>query len=179
MIEIRWHGRGGQGAVTATELLAKAAVKQGLKAQAFAMFGPERRGSPVVAFTRIDKEPIEVRSHIYEPDIVVTLDPTIINIVDVSAGLKPKGTLVINSKFSPKELKKSFSNFRISAVDATSIALQRLGVPITNTVMLGALVKATKIVELSNVEKVVLERFNQINVEAVREAFDKTITLEV
>lgn len=179
MIEIRWHGRGGQGAVTATEILAKAAVKQGLYAQAFAMFGPERRGSPVVAFTRIDKEPIEVRSHIYEPDIVVTLDSTIINIVDISAGLKPKGTLVINSKSSPKELKKSFSNFRIATVDATSIALQRLSAPITNTVMLGALVKATKIVELSNIEKVVLERFNQVNAEAVREAFDKTMVLEV
>ncbi|MGQ9469606.1 MAG: 2-oxoacid:acceptor oxidoreductase family protein [Nitrososphaerales archaeon] len=179
MIEIRWHGRGGQGAITATELLAKAAVKQGLKAQAFAMFGPERRGSPVVAFTRIDKEPIEVRSHIYEPDIVVTLDPTIINIVDVSIGLKPKGTLVLNSKFSPQELKKSFPNFRIATVNATSIALKRLGVAITNTVMLGALVKATKIIELNNVEKVVLERFDQINVEAVREAFDKTTILEV
>ncbi|MCP8316495.1 MAG: 2-oxoacid:acceptor oxidoreductase family protein [archaeon] len=179
MIEIRWHGRGGQGAVTATELLAKAAVKQGLKAQAFAMFGPERRGSPVVAFTRIDKEPIEVRSHIYEPDVVVTLDPTIMNIVDVSAGLKAKGTLVLNTKSSPLELKKTFSNFRIATVNATSIALQRLGVPITNTVMLGALAKATGIVKLSNVEKVVLERFNQMNVEAVREAFDKTIILEV
>ena len=179
MIEIRWHGRGGQGAVTATELLAKAAVKQGLKAQAFAMFGPERRGSPVVAFTRIDKEPIEVRSHIYEPDVVVTLDPTIMNIVDVSSGLKIKGTLVLNTKSSPKELKKSFPNFRIATVDATSIALQRLGVSITNTVMLGALLKAIGIVKLSNVEKAVLERFNQINVEAVREAFDKTITLEV
>jgi len=179
MIEIRWHGRGGQGAVTATELLAKAAVKQGLKAQAFAMFGPERRGSPVVAFTRIDKEPIEVRSHIYEPDVVVTLDPTIMHIVDVSSGLKIKGTLVLNTKFSPQELKKSFPNFRIATVDATSIALQRLGVSITNTVMLGALLKAIGIVKLSNVEKAVLERFNQINVEAVREAFDKTITLEV
>jgi pyruvate ferredoxin oxidoreductase gamma subunit len=179
MIEIRWHGRGGQGAVTATELLAKAVVKQGLYAQAFAMFGPERRGSPVVAFTRVDKEPIEVRSHIYEPDIVIILDPTIMNIVDVSAGLKPKGTIVINSKFSPKKLKKSFPNFRIATVDATSIALHRLSAPITNTVMLGALVKATKIVELNNVEKVVLERFNQINAEAVREAFDKTMVLEV
>jgi len=179
MIEIRWHGRGGQGAVTATELLAKAAVKQGLKAQAFAMFGPERRGSPVVAFTRIDKEPIEVRSHIYEPDVVVTLDPTIMNIVDISAGLKAKGTLVLNTKSSPLELKKTFSNFRIATVNATSIALQRLGVPITNTVMLGALAKATGIVKLSNVEKVVLERFNQMNVEAVREAFDKTTILEV
>ncbi|MCP8309394.1 MAG: 2-oxoacid:acceptor oxidoreductase family protein [archaeon] len=179
MCSVLKYGRGGQGAVTATELLAKAAVKQGLKAQASAMFGPERRGSPVVAFTRIDKEPIEVRAHIYEPDIVVTLDPTIMNIVDVSAGLKAKGTLVLNTKSFPQELKKTFTNFRISTVNATSIALQKLGVPITNTVMLGAIVKATKIVKLSNVEKVVLERFNQINVEAVREAFDKTITLEV
>ncbi|MEM3437332.1 MAG: 2-oxoacid:acceptor oxidoreductase family protein [Nitrososphaerales archaeon] len=179
MIEIRWHGRGGQGAVTAAELLAKAAIKQGLYAQAFAMFGPERRGSPVVAFNRIDKEPIEVRSQIYEPDIVIILDPLLIKIVDVTAGLKPKGTLIINSKSSPKELSKSFPNFRIATVDATSIALQRLNAPITNTVMLGALVKAKKIVELSNMEKVVLDRFDQINVEAVREAFDKTIVLEV
>ncbi|MEM3383048.1 MAG: 2-oxoacid:acceptor oxidoreductase family protein [Nitrososphaerales archaeon] len=179
MIEIRWHGRGGQGAVTATELLAKAAIKQGLYAQAFAMFGPERRGSPVVAFNRIDKEPIEVRSHVYEPDVIIVLDPLIIKIIDVTAGLKPKGTLIINSKSSPKELSELFPNFRIAVVDATSIALQRLNVPITNTVMLGAFAKAKSVVDISNIEKVVLERFDQLNVEALREAFDKTIVLEV
>lgn len=178
MIEIRWHGRGGQGAVTATQLLAKACVKEGMYAQAFAMFGPERRGSPVVAFTRIDKEPIEVRSNIYEPDIVVVFDTLLMQSVDVKAGLKPGGTIIFNTQSSPKELEKDFPGFKIGAVNATEIALNRLGVPITNTVMLGALVKTTRIVDLENIEDVVLERFNVKNVEAVKEAFDKTLVLE-
>ncbi|MCP8322867.1 MAG: 2-oxoacid:acceptor oxidoreductase family protein [Candidatus Methylarchaceae archaeon HK02M2] len=178
MIEIRWHGRGGQGAVTASQLLAKACVKEGLYAQAFAMFGPERRGSPVVAFTRIDKEPIEVRSNIYEPDIVVIFDTLLMDSVNVTSGLKPKGNMIINTHSSPQELKQDFPEFKISTVDATQIALKRLGVPITNTVLLGALVKTTGIVTLKNIEEVVLERFNIKNVEAVKEAFNKTLVLE-
>jgi len=178
MIEIRWHGRGGQGAVTAAQLLAKACVKEGLYAQAFAMFGPERRGSPVVAFTRIDKEPIEIRSNIYEPDIVVVFDTLLMESVDVTAGLKPKGIMIFNTHSSPQELKKNFPDFRVSTINATEIALKRLGVPITNTVMLGALVKMTGIVKLENIENVVLERFNIKNVEAVKEAFEKTLIPE-
>lgn len=174
MIEIRWHGRGGQGAVTGAELLAKAAVKQGLYAQAFAMYGPERRGSPVIAFTRIDKEPIEVRSHIYEPDIVAVLDPSLMKVMDVTTGMKPAGTLVVNTTTKAQELKRAHSSFRIGAVDATSIALRVLKVSVTNTAMLGALVKATGIVDLENVEQSVLERFNPANVDVVKETYEMT-----
>ena len=94
-IEIRWHGRGGQGAVTSAELLAKAAINEGKFAQAFPSFGPERRGAPVVAFNRIDTQsPIRIRAEIREPDVVVVLDPTLLSVVKVTAGLKPKGILI-------------------------------------------------------------------------------------
>ena len=100
MIELRLHGRGGQGAVTSAELLAQAAINQGKYAQAFPSFGPERRGAPVVAFCRISDEPIRLRTNIYNPDLVLVLDPSILRLVKVTAGLKPDGTLVTNTKYS-------------------------------------------------------------------------------
>ena len=179
MIEIRWHGRGGQGAVTASQLLAKACVNQGMYAQAFAMYGPERRGSPVVAFTRIDNETIEIRANIYEPDIVVVFDTLLMDVVDVTAGLKTRKTIILNTNSSPEELKQDFPNFNISTIDATQIALDTLGVPITNTVMLGSLIKTSGIVNLDNIIEVVLERFDKKNVQAVKEAYEKTKILEI
>src|SRR5512137_397514 len=99
LMEIRWHGRGGQGAVTSAELLARAAINEGKYAQAFPSFGPERRGAPVLAFDRVNpKEPIRVRADISEPDVVVVLDPSLVNIVNVTSGLKENGTLIINTK---------------------------------------------------------------------------------
>ena len=105
MIEIRFHGRGGQGAVTSAELLALAAIGEGKYAQAFPSFGPERRGAPVVAFCRISDQPIKIRANIYEPDIVVVLDASLLKIVNVAAGLKPKGIIVTTSKDSPEKVK--------------------------------------------------------------------------
>ena len=106
MIEIRLHGRGGQGAVTSAELLALAAINQGKYAQAFPSFGPERRGAPVVAFCRIDDKPIKIRANIYHPDIVLVLDPSILRLINVTAGLKEDGILVANTKYSGEELRK-------------------------------------------------------------------------
>ena len=144
LIEIRWHGRGGQGAVTSAELLAKAAIDEGKYAQAFPAFGPERRGAPVVAFDRIDNQsPIRVRAEIREPDVVIVLDPTLLSVVKVTAGLKPKGILIINTSKNFETIEKDFgSDWKLALVDANRIAREVLGVPIVNTTMLGALLKA-------------------------------------
>ena len=144
MIEVRWHGRGGQGAVTSVELLAVAAIAAGKYAQGFPSFGPERRGAPVAAFTRIDDKKINVRSGIYDPDVVLVLDSSLIGLVNVTEGLKPGGKLIVNT---PNRLMKSVKNLNFSGtvatVDATGIARKEMGVPIANTTMIGALLKVT------------------------------------
>ena len=108
MIEIRVHGRGGQGAVTSTELIALAAINEGKYAQAFPSFGPERRGAPVMAFARISDKPIRTREKVYTPDVVVVLDPTILKIVDVTDGLKKNGMVILNTSKDEKEIRKTF-----------------------------------------------------------------------
>ena len=173
MIEIRWHGRGGQGAVTAARLLAGAAFKEGKYVQAFPFFGAERRGAPVLAFTRISDSQIRTHSQIYSPDVVVVLDQTLPTVVDIAAGLKPGGTIVLNSK-EPI----SYPYAKVFYVDASTIALQILQTPITNTAMLGAVAKATGIVKLESIVEVVKEYFSakmaEKNVMAVMEAYEKT-----
>jgi 2-oxoisovalerate ferredoxin oxidoreductase gamma subunit len=175
MIEIRFHGRGGQGAVTAARLLAEAAFNEGKYCQAFPSFGAERRGAPVVAFTRIDDKPIRIRTLVYEPNHVVVLDPTLLEVVNVASGLKRGGIIVINAKEVPEQLKA----LKVATVDATAIALDLLGSPITNTAMLGAFARATKLVSLSSVVKVVDGYFGgklaEKNVAAVEAAYEKTI----
>ncbi len=159
MLEVRFHGRGGQGAVTSAEIIAQAAIKQGMRAQAFPSFGPERRGAPVQAFLRVSDKPIRLRSKVYKPDSVLILDPTLIASANPTAGLKKGGYIIINSNKSPEELKEMFPGQNIIAVDASKIAREELGVPITNTTMLGALVRATRVVELSTLEEPVRNRF--------------------
>src|SRR4030042_6573055 len=128
MMEIRLHGRGGQGAVTSAELLALGAISEGKYAQAFPSFGPERRGAPVVAFCRISDERIRVRAVIARPDIVLVLDPSCFRLVDVSAGLKAEGILVTNTRFSPEDIKKELGvKTRLATVDANRIAQEGLG----------------------------------------------------
>lgn len=179
MIEIRLHGRGGQGGVTSAELLARAAIGQGRFAQAFPSFGPERRGAPVVAFVRVSDEQIRLREKIYEPDFVLVLDPTLLDIVDVAQGLKKGGTVVVNSDQPAAGLKKKYKWARAATVDADTIAQQELGVPITNTTMLGALLKATGIVPVETLEPVILDRFGgklgPKNFKALKRAFDETV----
>ena len=119
MIEIRFHGRGGQGAVTSAELLALAAIEEGKYAQAFPSFGPERRGAPVLAFCRIGDEPIKIRANIYEPDIVVVLDASLLKIVNVAAGLKPDGILVTTTNDSAEKVKEDLKiKNKLGVVDA-------------------------------------------------------------
>ena len=177
MIEIRWHGRGGQGAVTASELLANATLRIGKYVQAFPAFGPERRGAPVIAFTRIDDNPIEIRWQIAEPDIVVVLDTSLLPVVNVVSGLKKDGVIILNTSKDCNEMKKLFPNHKIARSDATSIALKNIGAPITNTAMLGALLKVSPIVPLDVMIKLVEERFDPRNVLALKETYDSTEVL--
>jgi pyruvate ferredoxin oxidoreductase gamma subunit len=177
MIEVRWHGRGGQGAVTSVELLALTAIGEGKYAQGFPSFGPERRGAPVAAFNRIDDHHIKIRSQIYNPDVVVVLDESLIGMVNVADGLKPEGILIVNTAKSAKEIAE-VTKFKgkIATVDGSSIAWKELGVPITNTTMLGAVIKCTNAVKLESVKKPVDHRFGRIankNLAAMKRAYDE------
>ncbi|MCE5214349.1 MAG: pyruvate ferredoxin oxidoreductase subunit gamma [Methanobacterium sp.] len=173
MIEIRFHGRGGQGAVTAAEILAKAAFKDGKYCQAFPFFGPERKGAPVMAFTRIADDPIRRRYQVYNPDYVIVLDETILEAVDVLSGLKEKGKVLINSK-NEIDFEKNIESYNI---DATGIALDILGVPIVNTVMLGAFAGATNVVTADSIVDATKETFpgkiGEKNAKAVQFAYEK------
>lgn len=175
MIEIRFHGRGGQGAVTLAELLAHSAIEEGKFAQAFPSFGPERRGAPVAAYARVDTKQILHRTQIKEPDIVVVLDESLIKTQNVSSGLKQDGIIIINSHLSPDDLIEKY-NFKqkVASVDALKIAFEKLGVPITNTTMLGALVGVSKIVSLSSAISALKEKFPlayQKNIDAMETAY--------
>jgi pyruvate ferredoxin oxidoreductase gamma subunit len=178
--EISWHGRGGQGAVTSAELVAQAAINEGKYAQAFPAFGAERRGAPVVAFVRISSnQPIRVRAEIAEPDVVVVLDPGLLRIVDVTSGLKATGMLVVNTKKPPEQIRQEFNvNWSLATVDATKIAGELLGVPIVNTSMIGALLKATKVVKLESLFEPLRQRFGRLaerNIEAMKRAHEETL----
>ena len=182
MIEIRFHGRGGQGAVTSAELLALAAIEEGKYAQAFPSFGPERRGAPVLAFCRISDQPIKIRANIYEPDIVVVLDASLLKIVNVASGLKPEGILVTTSNDSPEKVKEDLKiKNRIGVVDAVKIAREVLGLPITNTTMLGSLVRASGLVMKESFIPPLKERFGRIaekNISAFERAYQETILIK-
>jgi len=162
MIEFRWHGRGGQGAWTASELLARTALDEGKYIQSFPEFGPERMGAPVTAFTRISTEPIRLHCSIYNPDVVVVLDTTLLKTVPVTAGMnQDDDVLIINSTAEPAALKESLkvTKGKVWTVPATEIALRILGAPITNTALLGCVAKATNIVTLEGIEKTLKGRF--------------------
>ena len=177
MIEVRWHGRGGQGAVTSVELLAVSAIAAGKYAQGFPSFDPERRGAPVAAFTRIDDKKINVRSGIYEPDVVLVLDSSLIGLVNVLDGLKPGGKVIVNTHKTPEDIKKDL-NFKgsVATVDGTGIARKEMGVPIANTTMIGALLKITGIMELDAMKESIEHRFGRIaqkNLNAMKRAYDE------
>jgi pyruvate ferredoxin oxidoreductase gamma subunit len=165
MLEIRWHGRGGQGAVTSVELLALSAIGEGKFAQGFPSFGPERRGAPVAAFNRVDDKAIKIRSGIYSPDVVVVLDESLVAMVDVAEGLKRTGTLIVNTTRNLDQLRANIKfEGRIAVCDGTGIAWKELGVPITNTTMLGAVIKVTGVVNFSSLDDPVKNRFGRLAV---------------
>jgi len=183
LIEIRWHGRGGQGAVTSAELLAQAAISEGKYAQAFPSFGPERRGAPVQAFVRIDsKEPIKIRAEIIQPDVVVVLDPGLLPIINVTSGLKEGGIAVINTQKTAEQIRaESGISGRLATVNATKIARELLGVPIVNTTMVGALAKATNVIKLESMIGPLERRFGRLaerNAKAMERAYEETLVEE-
>lgn len=149
LIEIRWHGRGGQGAKTASLLLADAAFNTGKYIQGFPEYGPERMGAPITAYNRISNTPIRIHSNIYEPDYVVVVDDSLLEAVDVTAGLKPDGAIVINTTKSGDELKTLLNGYTgdVYTVDARKISLETLGKYFPNTPMLAAIVKVSGVIE--------------------------------
>ena len=179
MIEIRIHGRGGQGAVTSAEMLALAAIGIGKYAQAFPSFGPERRGAPVQAFVRVSDKQIRVRGEIREPDVVVVLDPGLLNIMAVTSGLREKGIVVVNTKTPAADLKTKFKwKWPVATVDASAIAMETIGVNIVNTTMIGAILKACDVVAIESLEGPLKHRFGgkaSGNFDACKKAYDKTV----
>lgn len=176
LIEIRFHGRGGQGAWTASQLLAYGGLKEKKYVQSFPTFGPEREGAPVQAFTRISDKPIIIHSMVYEPDIVVVLDSTLLG-PEVVEGVSSETVLVVNTEETPQQIKEKLglAGNDVWVVNATELAMKMLGRPITNTAVLGALLKARRVIELESLLEAVKERFTgrvgESNVMLVEEAY--------
>ena len=179
MLELRFHGRGGQGAVTSAELLALTAIAQGKFAQAFPSFGPERRGAPVVAFARIADAQIRNRTAVQTPNVVIVLDPSILKIVNTSNGLHEDGIQIVNSSRNAKELREAFDlKGKLVTVNANHIAAEEIGRVITNTTMLGALIRATGIVDIDGMVVRLKERFGRIaegNIRAFKRAYEECV----
>jgi pyruvate ferredoxin oxidoreductase gamma subunit len=157
LLEIRWHGRGGQGAKTAAAMVAEVAVDAGKCAQAAPEYGAEREGAPIKAYTRIADDLIRVHDAIYYPDIVVVLDDTLLVSQSVDSGLSEQGILLVNTRMSPAEVRKllGLKGRKVYALDATTIALEEIKRPIPNTVMIGALLAVTGVVDVDHIKKVI------------------------
>jgi len=185
LIEIRWHGRGGQGAKTAALLFADAAIGEGKFIQAFPEYGPERMGAPVQAFDRLSDRPITVHAAVTSPDIVVVLDSTLMKTIDVTQGLPSEGKLIVNTQLSPQELRKQFNiqGRKIYTIDASGIALQTIKRDIPNTPMLGALAKVSGLLKLGkmveDMKKKLEAKFRHKpeviggNLEAIKKAYEE------
>ena len=178
MIEIRFHGRGGQGAVTSVELLALAAIEEGKFAQGFPSFGPERRGAPVLAFCRVDDKPLKLRCKILNPDVVVVLDASLLPIQNPPADLRPGGIIILNTHKTPAEIRQEYGyTHTLALVDANKVAREVLGVPIVNTTMIGALLRATGVVQIETMEVPLKDRFGPLavkNFNALKVAYEQT-----
>jgi len=184
LIEVRWHGRGGQGVVRIVQILAWAGLIEGRYVQGFPEFGPERQGAPVTGFNRISNEPILLHSQIYEPDYVVVLDQALLGKVDVFRGLKDAGTAIVNSTRDGEEISKQFriGNAKIFTLDASKTALDIFGRLFPNTPMLGALVKVTGIVKLESAIQAISDYMDQrlhfgsklieLNIEATQRGYE-------
>ena len=181
--EIRWHARGGQGAVTASKTLVEMVLPKGMYFQSFPEYGPERMGAPVQIFNRISPKPISVYSGITEPDIVVVVDSTLMDVVDVTSGLKPGGSIVINTHLEPEEISKMYNlqDYRLYTLDATRIALETIKRPFSNIPMLGALIKVTNQLGKDEAAEFLKESFGkkfpsnvvEKNIEALTRAFEE------
>ena len=186
MLEIRWHGRGGQGAKTAAMLFAETAIEEGKYGQGFPDYGPERMGAPLRGFTRVSNQPIIIHSSIEEPLVVVVLDQTLLNSVNIVEGVPSDGIIIVNTHLTPKQIREKLkiSDKKIFTVNATQIALDTIGKPIPNTVMLGALIKITGIFDINDMEKNITTKFNKKfgekiaagNVKAIKKAFEEVVS---
>ncbi len=177
MIQIRIHGRGGQGVVTAAEIIAIAAFKSGKQAQAFPSFGVERTGAPVEAYVRIDNKPIIIREQIYRPNILIIQDASLLDNIDMSKGADKKTVAIINTGKNKNDLKINLPPANIYTIDATKIALEIIGKNIVNTVILGAFAKATGLISLDALKQAIEEKFaghNDLiekNIKAIEQAY--------
>ena len=181
MVEVCWHGRGGQGAKTASQFLGDAALDIGKYIQAFPEYGPERAGAPMKAFTRISDEPIYIHSSVTNPDVVIVIDPTLLGTVDVTDGLEDNGILLVNTDKSPADIRKetNFKHGKVGTVDATKIALETLKIPMPNMPMLGAFLKVNSIVSIDEVSDIVKAKFikklgeekTKANIEGIKRAY--------
>jgi pyruvate ferredoxin oxidoreductase gamma subunit len=174
LIEIRFHGRGGQGAVTASRIIAIAAYEEGQYSQAIPMYGTERRGAPLTAFVRLDNQRVRERELVHNPDISVVLDPLIAKQQAVVDNLKAGGLVLLNTADNPEDVKLG-GDFKVATVDATTIALETLGRPITNTAILGAFAKVTGVVKVESIEKALKKNFpgrlGEMNIAAVKRSY--------
>jgi len=182
MKQIRIHGRGGQGVVTAAELIAIAAFSDGKQAQAFPSFGVERTGAPIESFARIDNKPIKIREHVYKPDVIIVQDPSLLNTVDITKGAGEKTLIIINTAKNKNELKLNLRKENVYAIDATKIALEIIGKNIVNTVILGAFARVTNLISLDGLKKAIAQKFEgkgrdvvNKNIEAVTKAYNMLI----
>jgi len=186
LVEVRWHGRGGQGAKTAALLLAEAAIAEGNYGQAFPEYGPERTGAPVRGFTRISDEPIRIHSAIQNPNVVIVLDQTLLDTIDVTEGASSDSVIIFNTTMTKDQIRKKLkkSNLKIYILNANQIAQEEIGRPIPNTVMLGALMKATGLMQmdtlLNGLTKKFKHKFSQQvidkNIKAVKRAYEEVET---
>ena len=185
LTEIRWHGRAGQGIVTASELLAEAALKEGKYFQAFPEYGPERMGAPIKAYTRISDEPVEIHYQILNPEVVVVVNPNLLGAVDVTEGLSKEGIVIVNIPETADQLRTRLGLVgkpaRVFAVDATRIALETIKRDIPATLMIGAIIRATGLVKLENTLHLVEEKLGaklrgevvQSNLKALQRAYEE------
>jgi len=188
LIEIRWHGRGGQGAKTAALLFGETAIDTGMYIQAFPEYGPERSGAPVSAFNRLSKKPIRLHSGVENPKVVLVLDPTLLDTVDILKGLEKGGVLIINTLDSPEEIRKKLSvdpGIKVYTLDASKIAMDTIGLNKPNTPMLGALARVSDILDykkmLKSIENKLKIKFRgkpeeivKKNMEAIKSAYEQT-----
>jgi pyruvate ferredoxin oxidoreductase gamma subunit len=179
-VEIRFHGRGGQGVVSASRILAESALIKGLYIQAFPEFGAERAGAPIAAYTRISDTPIEIHSFIYQPDIVMVVDRSMVFYPIIKEGLKEDSTVIVNFSGEPQEVRKGLGlgeRVRVAAVDATKIALETIGRDIPNTPLLGTFARIFDIVDLDSVVKALADRFKgpvlEKNIEALKRGYEE------
>ena len=183
MIQMRWHSRGGQGAKTAADFFTQVAIAEGKYSQAFPEYGPERSGAPMRSYTRLSSNPIKLHSAVYAPNVLIIVDPTLFGPVNVLEGLTHDGVIIINTHLTPQEARKEYGiqGYKVYTVDATRISLDELGRPIPNMPMVGALVKATALVQLDNVIEGLRRSFSgkfgkevvEKNIRAINRAYEE------